>query len=129
MSTMHAEDTVQCLTIENKDALFFVPYSHIRYIESSHRTLSLYTKERPKPICFQERFCVIEEALAPYGFFCTRKGTLLNLAYVTEIQKGTSTAYTSFGVSFPISRLRKKELLSLFHTICEHNPAKRHCVF
>ncbi len=101
------KDNTHSITINSAAGVFRVNAEDIYYVESDGHSLVFHTKggdyrERAK---MQDR----EEDLAPYGFFRSNKGYLVNLDMVEGVQDGCAIVH---GAKLLIARARKNEFMA-----------------
>lgn len=97
------------LVLQTEEAFVKLPCSQVLYIEKEKNYLLYHTKKG----AFRARGTLIsaEEELSREGFFKCSSGGLINLKYVTRLEKDTVWIENE---PLPVSRNRKKELKEAF---------------
>lgn len=100
-SKNHAEKD---FVVQTEDSIFKLTYSQILYVEKDKNYLVLHTKKGDYRI--RGTMASLEERLKGEGFSKCISGCLLNLRYVTGVDKDTVWVEDT---PLPLSRQRKKE--------------------
>lgn len=92
----------QYIIIKERTNLYRIRIDDIMHIESNHRTLTVFCINAT--YSYSGRFSDIKERLLPYGFYQIRKGSMVNLKYVTATDKKLFQAIITNGTRLSISQ-------------------------